>query len=64
MYNLVFDKTANSCSIAIFDNSKEVASFEQKIEFGQSEALIPEINNSLDSSNLVFYYFDFITVCT
>lgn len=63
MYSLAFDTTAGSCSIALFDESKKVASFVREMDFGQAEVLIPEIQNILASRRLEVKDLGLITVC-
>lgn len=64
MYNLIFDTTAASCSIALMQDRKVIAHFSQAMDFGQSEILIPEIKKLMDTNNFTFQKLNQITVCT
>ncbi|MFV0626008.1 MAG: tRNA (adenosine(37)-N6)-threonylcarbamoyltransferase complex dimerization subunit type 1 TsaB [Alphaproteobacteria bacterium] len=63
MYILAFDTTAESCSICLKKDKVEVARFVKRMEFGQSEFLIPEIKKILDSVKLTFADLGLIVVC-
>lgn len=64
MYNLAFDTTAASCSLALMQDDKVIAEFSRAMEFGQSEILIPEIKNLMEANRLTFQELNQITVCT
>ncbi len=64
MYNLAFDTTAASCSIALMQDDKLLSKYSQAMDFGQAEVLIPEINRLMKEKNLSFDDLDMITVCT
>lgn len=63
MYSLAFDTTAGSCSIALMNENKKLASFVREMDFGQAEVLIPEIQNILAGHNLEIKDLGLITVC-
>lgn len=64
MYNLAFDTTAASCSIALLDDDKVLVEFNKSMDFGQSELLIPEIKNILEKAQLSFADLGLLNVCT
>lgn len=64
MYTLAFDTTANGVSILLSKNGRTVDSFQEEMDFGQAEVLIPEIRNTLESENLQFKDLDLAVVCT
>ncbi len=63
MYSLAFDTTGRSCSIALMKGDKVQDCFEQKMDFGQSEVLIPQIDKLLSQNNLCFNNLDAVFVC-
>ena len=63
MYTLAFDTTAAGCSIILMKDSTKLASYTERMAFGQAEVLIPEIKNILESQNVSFNDLDLITVC-
>lgn len=64
MYTLAFDTTANGVSILLSKNGRTVDSFQEEMDFGQAEVLIPEIRNTLESENLQFKDLGLAVVCT
>lgn len=64
MYTLAFDTTANGVSILLSKDGRTVDSFQEEMDFGQAEVLIPEIHNTLESENLQFKDLDLAVVCT
>lgn len=64
MYSLAFDTTARSCSIALLEEDRVIDVFGKEMEFGQGEALIPEIQNLLQKNKLKFSDLGLIMVCT
>ena len=64
MYTLAFDTTANGVSILLSKDGHTVDSFQEEMDFGQAEVLIPEIRNTLESENLQFKDLDLAVVCT
>ena len=64
MFNLAFDTTAQSCSVILTKDSVTLYKSVQKMDFGQSEALMPAIKAALDANNLKMKDIDLITVCT
>lgn len=64
MYNLAFDTTAASCSIALLEDDKIIDQFSRSMDFGQSELLIPQIQVLMEKNHLTFDDLDLLTVCT
>lgn len=64
MYNLAFDTTAASCSIALLEDDKVLEKYSQSMDFGQAEVLIPQIKVLMEKRNLSFDDLDMVTVCT
>lgn len=64
MFTLAFDTTSNFCSLALFNDNKEVAHFEQEMDFGQAEVLMPQIAEILRGHNLEFKNLNLAVVCT
>ena len=63
MYSLAFDTTGAGCSIALYNNDKPVEVFCECMDFGQSEALIPEIEKMLKRNKLSFDKIGVLSVC-
>ena len=63
MYTLAFDTTAGSCSVALLKDSGFIKVFSEKMDFGQSEVLLPTIQNILTEQNLQFSDLGLIVVC-
>nr|QJR98159.1 tRNA (adenosine(37)-N6)-threonylcarbamoyltransferase complex dimerization subunit type 1 TsaB [uncultured Alphaproteobacteria bacterium] len=64
MLNLAFDTTAQSCSVILTRDGVTLDKSIQKMDFGQSEALMPAIKNILDKNGLKMKEIDLVTVCT
>ena len=64
MYTLAFDTTANGVSILLSKDGHTVDAFQEEMDFGQAEVLIPEIRNTLESENLQFKDLGLAVVCT
>ena len=64
MYTLAFDTTAACCSIALLKDDKISRTFEQEMDFGQAEVLMPEIKNILAKERISFSDLNLIVVCT
>ena len=64
MFTLAFDTTSNFCSLALFNDNNEVARFEQEMDFGQAEVLMPQIAAMLREHNLEFKNLNLAVVCT
>lgn len=64
MLNLAFDTTAQSCSVILTRDGTTLEKSVQKMDFGQSEALMPAIKTVLDNNSLKMRDVDLITVCT
>ncbi len=63
MYTLAFDTTVDSCAVALFKDTAEIACYEEKTTFGQAEALIPAIKNILQKNELEFSSLSLVAVC-
>jgi len=63
MYTLAFDTTAGSCSVALLKDGGFIKVFSEKMDFGQSEVLLPTIQNILTEQNLQFSDLGLIVVC-
>ncbi len=64
MYTLAFDTTANGVSILLSKDGHTVDAFQEEMDFGQAEVLIPEIRNTLEAENIQFKDLDLAVVCT
>lgn len=64
MWTLAFDITTAYCNIALLENKKTVDLFSQKMDFGQSEVLLVEIEKMLNRNNLKPAQLDLAAVCT
>ena len=54
MYTLAFDTTANGVSVLLSKDGRTIDLFQEEMDFGQAEVLIPEIRNTLEAENLQF----------
>ena len=63
MYILAFDTTAAQCSIVLQKDNTIISSFREYMNFGQSEVLIPQMENMLKSNNLSFADINMVLVC-
>lgn len=63
MYTLSIDTTAAACSIALHQDEKCIDCFEQSMDFGQAEVLMPEIDNILKKHNLTIKDLSLLVVC-
>ncbi|MDR1693672.1 MAG: tRNA (adenosine(37)-N6)-threonylcarbamoyltransferase complex dimerization subunit type 1 TsaB [Lactobacillaceae bacterium] len=63
MYILAFDTTASSCSVCLMKDNIEIVKTTQRMEFGQSEYLLPEIKKILDSIKKSFSDIGIVAVC-
>lgn len=63
MYVLAFDTTASSCSVALFKDGNFLEVFSEKMDFGQSEILLPTIQKILQNQKLEFSDLNLIVVC-
>lgn len=63
MYILAFDTTASACSIILYRDDKILAKYEQVMDFGQSEVLLPEIQKILNQNGLTFADMQVLFVC-
>lgn len=63
MYTLAFDTTASGCAVALFSDDTCIEVFNEDMEFGQAEKLIPVIDDMLKKHNIVFKDIALLTVC-
>lgn len=63
MYTLVFDTTANCCSIGLMLNNHLIDDYEQKMDFGQAEVLLPQIDMMLKRNSLKLSDIELLGVC-
>ena len=64
MYTLAFDTTANGVSVLLSKAGRTIDLFQEEMDFGQAEVLIPEIRNTLEAENLQFKDLGLAVVCT
>lgn len=63
MYILTFDTTAAQCSILLQKDDEVLSKFSKRMDFGQAEALIPQIQIMLNQQGLSFADIAMVTVC-
>jgi len=63
MFTLAFDTTAESCSIALLSDTTVVEKFCKSMVFGQSEALLSEIDTILKKHQLGISSLNLLAVC-
>lgn len=63
MYTLAFDTTANSCSIALLNDTYVISKYDEEMDFGQAEVLLPQIEKMLKDKNLIFANIGLLAVC-
>ncbi len=63
MYILAFDTTAAACSIILQQDDKVLSRYHEIMDFGQAEALIPQIQKMLLAQNLKFSDLNLLLVC-
>ena len=63
MYTLAFDTTGSKCSICLIKDRSFVSVFEQQMDYGQAEVLIPEIEKMLEEEKIKFSDLGLIAVC-
>ena len=63
MYTLVFDTTANNCSVALLKDTSVIEKFDKEMEFGQAEVLVPQIAEMLQKHQLRFAQITLLGVC-
>lgn len=63
MYILAFDTTASSCSVCLLKDNVEIVKTSKRMEFGQSECLLPEIKRIIDSVKISFSDIGLVVVC-
>ncbi|MAI06175.1 MAG: tRNA (adenosine(37)-N6)-threonylcarbamoyltransferase complex dimerization subunit type 1 TsaB [Alphaproteobacteria bacterium TMED87] len=54
MITLSFDTSMSACSVAIHSDSKRISNFYKEIKHGQSELIIPAIQEMLNTSNICY----------
>lgn len=64
MYTFIFDTTGAGCNVILLKDETIMSSFSQRMDFGQSETLIPAIKSLLSSHNICFDDLNFLFVCT
>ena len=64
MWTLAFDTTTNFCSIALFEDKIKRDLYSAEMTFGQSEALILQIQNMLHKHGLSVQDLGLMAVCT
>lgn len=63
MYTLAFDTTAGSCSVALLKDGKFIKVYSERMDFGQSEVLLPTIQTMLAEQGIIFSDLGLIVVC-
>ncbi len=63
MYTLAFDTTANGCSVALLDDNRIIGKYDEEMDFGQAEVLIPKIDELLHNNGLKFSQIGLMGVC-
>ena len=63
MYTLSFDTTGASCSIILKNDDKIISKFEEIMDFGQAEVLLPQIQKMLADENINFNNLEALFVC-
>jgi tRNA threonylcarbamoyladenosine biosynthesis protein TsaB len=63
MYTLAFDTTANACSVALLNDTNVIGFYDEEMEFGQAEVLIPQIEKLLNNAGLKFADIGLLGVC-
>ena len=64
MYTLAFDTTAGGCYIGLLKDDKITRTYEQDMDYGQAEVLMPEIQNILNKERIAFQDINLVVVCT
>lgn len=63
MYTLSFDTTGAACSIILQNDDRIVCKFEQMMDFGQAEVLLPQIKQMLQDAAISFADLEALFVC-
>ncbi len=63
MHILAFDTTAAQCSIILQKDREVLSSYNEYMDFGQSEVLLPQIEKMLKQNNLNFSDIGLLLVC-
>lgn len=63
MYILAFDTTAAQCSIIIQKDNQILSRYNEYMDFGQSEVLLPQIEKMLKEQSLQFSDINLLLVC-
>lgn len=64
MYSLTFDTTGAACSIVLQKDGKTINKFEQSMDFGQAEVLMPQIKKILSEAQIEFSQLEALFVCS
>ncbi len=63
MYSLAFDTTGAGCGIILLKGADAIAKFEQNMDFGQAEILLPQIKHLLEAHQITFADLSALFVC-
>lgn len=63
MWTLAFDLTADCCAVALLQETQIAASHVEEMEFGQAEALLPQIQKMLQAKGITFADVGLLAVC-
>ncbi|MBE6451891.1 MAG: tRNA (adenosine(37)-N6)-threonylcarbamoyltransferase complex dimerization subunit type 1 TsaB [Alphaproteobacteria bacterium] len=63
MYILAFDTTASACSVALYKDDVLIADYLQVMDYGQSEVLLPAIQELLKKATINFSDIEVLFVC-
>lgn len=63
MYSLAFDTAGSACGIILQKDGKTLNKFEQIMDFGQAEVLMPQIKNILSTAQISFSDLGALFVC-
>ncbi|MDR1026333.1 MAG: tRNA (adenosine(37)-N6)-threonylcarbamoyltransferase complex dimerization subunit type 1 TsaB [Lactobacillus sp.] len=63
MYTLAYNTTGAGCSVVLLKDRKDIDTIERSMDFGQAEALIPEIKNILDKNSITMKDVSLLVVC-
>ncbi len=63
MWTLAFDTTSNCCAAALLQDTEIRAKYVEEMEFGQAEALLPQIRKMLKEQKIEFANIGLLGVC-
>ena len=63
MFTLAFDTTANGCSIALLNGTEVIGKYDEEMDFGQAEVLLPQIELMLKRNSLKLSDITLLGVC-